>query len=56
MTSEQRTVYDATIENRRYTITRFDAKHPMTARGGMGPYPSGYQVRVIHDESFTHIE
>jgi hypothetical protein len=51
--TESRAVFHADVFNRKYTITQFDAKRPMTARGGMGSYPSGYQVRVIEDVYLT---
>ena len=47
MSVDSRDIFKTEINGRRHTVTRFDAKNPGTARGGMGKYPSHYLVKIF---------
>ena len=47
MSTESRDVYKTEVNGHRHMVTRFDAKNPGTARGGMGTYPSHYLVKIF---------
>ena len=47
MSVDSRDIFKTEINGRRHTVTRFDAKNPGTACGGMGKYPSHYLVKIF---------